>query len=183
VAISRYIIALLLSVVSCVAFGHQDSILTISPDGKVAGLPSSFGAVTISIRGLESGNPLIEFSAGGNLTAIQPCAAQLVRSRSLSQVDVSGSWYHKEDSLPYYVQVRFHDSPTPDHVPGSGYAFVFNLRDAQLISVKRVLQDRNWHREVDIDPRCKAARTMRSNAALERGRASQPRSSARGALS
>jgi hypothetical protein len=169
-ALFRHIIALVLLAASCVASGHQDSILSISSDGTVAGLPPSFGQVTISIRDLESGKPSIEFSAGGNLTSIQPCAAQLIRSRSLSQVDISGSWYHEEDLLPYYVQVRFHDSPTPDHVPGSGYAFLFNLRNAQLISVKRLLQDGNWYRQVDIDPLCKPARTMRSNKSLERTR-------------
>jgi hypothetical protein len=169
-ALFRHIITLVLLAASCIASGHQDSILSISPDGTVAGLPPSFGSVTISIRGLESGKPSIEFSAGGNLTTIQPCAAHLVRSRSLSQVDISGSWYHEEDSLPYYVQVRFRDNPTPDHVPDSGYAFLFNLRNAQLIYVKRLLQDGSWYRQIDIDPRCKAARTMRSNTALERSR-------------
>src|SRR5262245_49078117 len=96
---SRYFSASLLLGVSFATQAHQDTALSIEIDNTVAGIPSYFGSVTLEISGLGSNAPSIKFGAGGNLTTLQSCAALLIRSSSLVDVLVSGSWYHDEGSL------------------------------------------------------------------------------------
>ena len=167
---SRHILASLLLSVCSAAQAHQDTILSVGPGNLISGIPAPLAPVTLSIAGLGSNAPTIEFGAGGNLTALQLCAAQLIRSSSLEHVSVSGSWYHEESSLPYYVQVFFRDPLSPARFPNSGYSFLFNLKTSELIKADRMQRDGSGVKYTSIDPQCKASRTVRANKSLERTR-------------
>ena len=166
----RYIFASLLLCVCFAAQAHQDTILSIEPDSTVSGIPAPLAPVTLSISGLGSNAPAVEFGAGGKLTALQACAAQLIRSTSLEHVSVSGSWYHRESSLPYYVHVFFRDPISPAGIRNAGYSFVFNLHTSELIRAERTWEEPGWYKHEAIDSQCKASRTVRSNKSLERTR-------------
>jgi hypothetical protein len=145
--------------------------LSIAADQTLAGIPSSFGRVTLEIGGVGSKSPSIKFGAGGNLTILEPCASKLIQSRTLADVLVSGSWYHDESTLPFYVNVFFRDPLSPLRNQNAGYSFVFNLHTSELIEAQRTWEEPGWFKHAPIDSRCKASRTVRSNTSLERTRA------------
>jgi hypothetical protein len=166
----RYFLAWFLIGVTCLAQAHEDTVLSIAADKTLAGIPSYFGRVTLEINGIGSTAPSIRFGAGGNWTVIQSCATKLIQSRSLADVLVSGSWYHDESTLPFYVNVFFRDPVSPLRIRNAGYSFVFNLHTSELIEVERTWEEPGWFKHEPIDSHCKASRTVRSNTSLERTR-------------
>ncbi|GEM_PF-3714505 len=66
----------------------------------------------------------------------------LIHTQRLSDVFVTGSWYHNEAIVPYYVSVKFYE---PGYVRGrtfnSSFNIVFNLHTAQVLSVQRFIAD------------------------------------------
>lgn len=134
------LLALLLVAGTCLA--HQDRFLTMRPDGTIAEIPASFGTVSLKVNGLGSPMPKVRFSSGNRHNELPACITRLIRTRRLSDVSVSGSWYHDEAQLPYYVQVEFND---PGQLLAGPYrsnlGILFNLRTAQVIEVSRFVAD------------------------------------------
>jgi len=124
------------------AYAHQDRILTIRPDGSVPEIPASFGPVSLRISDLGAPVPMVKFSSGIHHNNLPSCVTRLIQTQQLSDVFVTGSWYHEESRLPYYVNVQFYD---PGYVPGrsynSSFNILFNLRTTQVIEVQRFIAD------------------------------------------
>jgi hypothetical protein len=133
------IVATLLASFICAA--HEETPLQVGANGQLSDIPSTLGPVILNIQGIGTPDLSVELRAGGRVNAILPCASSLIRSRSMSDVIVEGSWYHEEWLLPYYVVVRFQDpvlnSPLASR-ERTGYSFLFNLRNADLMEVNRL---------------------------------------------
>ena len=123
-------------------YAHQDQILSVRPDGSIPGIPASFGHVNFNVKDLGTAHPQIKFQVANHRTVIPSCLTRLIRSKNLSDIELRGSWYHDETSLPYYVSVQFFDhNNNHQHFDNSSYEFLFNLHDAKLIEVKRFEAD------------------------------------------
>lgn len=124
------------------AHAHRDRILTIRSDGSIPEIPASFGRVFLKVSNLGSPTPTVQFSSGTQRNDLPPCVTRLISARQQSDLLLTGSWYHDESRLPYYVNVEFHD---PGHVPSRTYNsslnILFNLRTARVINIKRFVAD------------------------------------------
>lgn len=117
------------------AEAHRDRILHIEADGAIRDVPAAFGPVRLIIKRLGSENPLIELAIGMHHTTLPQCVARIVRSMSVKQIQVTGSWYHDETpSSPYYLNLRFfnpgYDATRSDN---ASQEFSFNLHNAELL--------------------------------------------------
>jgi hypothetical protein len=153
---------------------HEDAVLAVMPNGTISGVPSQFGTLRLNIDGFGTRDLRIAFAVGDRVTTIPPCATALIKSRSMGDVQVSGSWYHDESMLPYYLNVRFLDPwQSPDPAERSSYAFIFNLRTTELVGADRWIWKGNSVSTVPMAfPRgCKVSTAeMRPNTSLERTR-------------
>jgi hypothetical protein len=136
------------------ASAHKDRILTVQSDGSIPEIPVSFGPVSLKISGLGSVAPSVQFRSGAYINNIPGCVTSLIRSKLQSDVFVSGSWYHDESILPYYVSVKFHD---PGYVKSKLYNsstnILFNLHTAEIIEIKRFVarSDGNGGQFINVD--------------------------------
>jgi hypothetical protein len=119
---------------------HEDTPLTLRPNGTVAGLPAKLGPVILRVHGLGS-EPSIGFQAGSYKNVLPSCLSKLIRSVSIKDVQLSGSWYHKEsDGLPYYLLAEFLDPPrSSSTAPRSSFNIMFSLRTAGIIYLNKFI--------------------------------------------
>jgi hypothetical protein len=152
-----------LVLVATVASAHQDRILTLSPDGSIPEIPAPLGPVSLEISGLGGRAPIVVFRSGKHANTLPPCVTQLIPSTKASQVEVTGSWYHEESILPYYVGVAFHE---PGYVAARSYNsslyVLFNLRTTEVIRIHRFEAERSGnggrYLEVDLPADCNVAK-------------------------
>ena len=150
--------------VSGPSMAHRDRTLPIADDGTIADIPPEYGPAKLSISFSPRGSDAppvssIVLSLGGKQTHLPECVTGLILSTSLRDVVASGSWYHDESVLPYYVSIMFLD---PGHPPTSrakpGYALLFNLRTSKLIEMNvHIARDHGrsvQHVPVDLASRC-----------------------------
>lgn len=129
---------LILALFAGSAEAHRDRILHVKADGSIPDIPTEFGQARLIVKGLGSEKPLIQLRIGSHQTTLPPCVAQMIRTRSAAEIQVTGSWYHDEKaSLPYYLDVQFFDPGyDPKRSYNSSHEFLFNLHNAKLINAK-----------------------------------------------
>jgi len=141
------------------AYAHQDRILTILPDGSIPEIPAHLGPVFLEISGLGTAAPTVRFRSRTHRTNLPACATRLINTRQLKDVFITGSWYHDESRLPYYVSVKFYDPGYVKSRPyNSSFNVLFNLRTAQIIKIQRFVAtpsgDGGQFQEVDLPKGC-----------------------------
>jgi hypothetical protein len=144
-------------VLATAALAHRDRILSVRVDGTIPELPSAYQTTRLHVsfsEGAAGALQQLNFLSSGRETSVQPCLLRLVPKGSVSQLFLTGSWYHDEAILPHYLQVQFRDSPSLQGLPDDpGVRFLFSLRDARLLEVTQVVplpaqnavQDRSIH--------------------------------------
>jgi hypothetical protein len=124
------------------AFAHKDRILTIAPEGTMADVPSEFGPASLKIdfsASMGKSPPITSMvlTLGEKRIALPACITGLLRSRSMGEVTATGSWYHNEARLPYYLNLTFFDPGySVNKWANSGYTLLFNLRTGKLIKME-----------------------------------------------
>jgi hypothetical protein len=138
--------AAVLAIASAPVLAHEGRILQLQPNGAVAGIPSPYRALRLKIEEIGTRNLKVVLTVGNHSTTLLPCAANLIRSANMSDVQISGSWYHDERTLPYYINLKFMDAQSPsDRFGRSSLDFLFNLRTGELIDASRVSwKARDW---------------------------------------
>lgn len=89
------------------AHAHRDSMLTVSPDGSIGEIPKVLGPVSLVVTGLGTSTLAVRFSVKGQSTSLPSCVTQLIKTKLPTNMQITGSWYHDESTLPYYVSVKF----------------------------------------------------------------------------
>lgn len=130
-------LAFLLAITAHSVCAHEETPLAVLPDGVLSGLPKSFGRVTLHVAHDSTPASILTFETGGHSFTAPACLTRPIRTKSLSSVEVSGSWYHQVSSLPHYVAVTFVDPWYEGQVMASKYSFLFNLHIATLVHVMR----------------------------------------------
>ena len=147
------------------ASAHQDRLLTVLADGAIPEIPASLGPVFLKMSGLGGPTPAVTFRAGNKATTLPPCFTRLI-SATMRDVQVSGSWYHEESVLPYYVNVTFSE---PDRLEGRPYnaslSVLFNLRTTQVIKVHQYTPDPSGNGVQYADVTASCGSDKRSSAA------------------
>jgi len=136
--------ALLILASAPIAHAHEDTPLRLMSDGFIAGVPAPFRRIQLHIEELGTSKVRVTLSIGDRVSTILPCAANLIKSISVDDVQVSGSWYgyFAGDPQSYYVNVQFldpwHPPLTADPFPArSSYLFYFNLNTGELMGADR----------------------------------------------
>lgn len=123
------------------AEAHEDRILSLRADGSIPEIPATFGAVSFRAR---FGPPVeVVFRVDGRTTVVPACITRLIPSQSLRDIDLSGSWYHDERILPFYVAADFLP-PDRNEDAGKAVSVIFNLHDASIVQV--------WAPEPGVSP-------------------------------
>jgi hypothetical protein len=151
-----------LVLVSGVVHAHTDRLLTLRSDGSIREVPASFGRTNLTVKSLGTNTPSIRLKIGAHLTTLPPCATRFIRTRKIKDIRLTGSWYHDETVLPYYINVEFFDPGyNPKRTYNSSYRFLFNLHNAQLIHVTRHhvnLSGGSTLKRFDLPKDCKVGR-------------------------
>ncbi len=126
--------------VQSIAFAHQDIVIKLKADGRLAGLPDQYQPAQLVIRDstLESfGSVLLRI--GEHEVELPECLSVLFHKAV--RLDMSASWYHDPEVLPYYLSI---DLPTK--VPGrktygfDGWSILIALETAEIIRVQAMFQ-------------------------------------------
>lgn len=128
--------------IACLATGsacaHVDTILTLRPDGSIPELPAQYASARLQI-GWPVAEQGVTFSVNGRAVSVPRCALSGVKSRSLAQVDLSGSWYHEpREGLPHYLMVAFRDPLQPKGgLKQEGIMLMFDLTRPAILHAPR----------------------------------------------
>lgn len=125
-----------------IASAHEDTTLPISADGSISGIPPEFGSAKLNIEfsneNASASISKLELIIGDKSLVFPTCLSNLLGTNKINTVIASGSWYHDESYLPYYLSVKFHDSTyNPKSWMNTGYSILVNLRNNTLISMKK----------------------------------------------
>lgn len=162
----RLAILSLLFVASGVSYAHQDSVVLISPDGKLEGLPEQFQPALLEVEFSGTGRSkrpsMITLTVGGFSTVVPACAVQIMKANGMELVGASASWYHTGSTLPPYVNVSFLDPGEGTEVwPRSGATLLFNLETSKLLRMEAAVADKKEGSvkgyAVDLSQYCGAA--------------------------
>lgn len=135
-----------------VAHPHMDRILTVQPDGLIPEIPASLGKVFLKISSLGTSAPSVEFSVGQYHNNLPACLTKAIHSRQSSDVKITGSWYHNESIVPFYIVVQFYEPRTDPELPyGNFVRIMFNLHDARVQELSRVVNGQGLEVELPDD--------------------------------
>lgn len=126
---------LVMLLVTSAAYAHQDRILTLIADGSIPEIPAYFGRTQLMVSGLGTDNPLIQLKIGMHQTTLPVCVARLIRITSEKNIRLTGSWYHNESTLPYYINVQFYYPSQSSY--NTSYRILYNLHNAKLLKLTR----------------------------------------------
>jgi hypothetical protein len=146
------------------AIAHADRILAIGPGGTLADVPAKYGPASLIIKfsAPMTAAPAITSMAlrlGEARTEVPACITSLLRSKRMEEVVATGSWYHDESLLPYYLNLTFFDPGySVKRWANPGVKLLFNLRSGKLIRVESLEVGDNGrslqHVAVDLGSRC-----------------------------
>jgi hypothetical protein len=135
------LIASMLATGTCLA--HEDRILPVKEDGVIEGLPAEFGPGALRIdfppkaRPGEASIKSVVLELGSNRTTLPLCVTGMLQTRNISEVRASGSWYHEETLLPYYLNIEFFDPGYSEkNWANAGFSLLFNLRTGKLMEME-----------------------------------------------
>ncbi|KQV47789.1 MULTISPECIES: hypothetical protein [unclassified Duganella] len=116
------------------AHAHVDTILTLRPDGSMPELPAQYANARLQI-GWPVARKGVTLRVNGRAVSVPLCALAGVKSRSLAQVDLSGSWYHlPRDGLPHYLMVGFRGPHQPKGgLKQEGVMLMFDLTGPAIL--------------------------------------------------
>src|SRR6266404_2677058 len=107
-------LSLLLALISAdAAFAHVDHIVSLAADGTLGGLPKEFQPATVHFEWTEEPSDRhmrsLALTIGTHRVALPECVVAPIQTQRLEDIKASGSWYHDESVLPYYLNIRFFD--------------------------------------------------------------------------
>lgn len=146
------------------AIAHADRILPIGPGGAMPDVPLEFGPANLQVgfsAPLRASQPIssLVLALGDKRIEVPACITSLLRSREMKEVQVTGSWYHDESILPYYLNLSFFEPGySANRWANPGVELLINLRTGQLIEVKALVDGDKGralrHVAVDLSSRC-----------------------------
>jgi hypothetical protein len=153
----------LLLFVSSNACAHKDAILPINEHGVISGIPPTLGPgqLELEFSWFQLPTPVskLVLHLGGKSLVFPKCLTRLLNTDALSKVKVSGSWFHDEAVLPYYLNVRFQDRTYDAYVSTFiGYSALINLRTNTLMRMTEYSVQKGHkggqQRDVDLESQC-----------------------------
>ena len=144
-------------------FAHQDTVLTLAPDGTLAGLPAAHAPARLklgfaSVQGAQHVAALALELRGARIE-LPMCVLGLLNTERVGDMQASASWYHDEAVVSHYISLKFFDpGDAPAASSKGGFSLLFDLRSARLIEmtvdVVHARERRVQSIPVDLRARC-----------------------------
>jgi hypothetical protein len=123
---------------------HQDTPLQIDENGNIIGLPNKFSPAKfdISKKILRIRNRIIVFPK---------CITDYFEEHEEPNLNLSASWYHSKDIMPYYLNFDI-----PDKTVNYVYTILVDLETLELIYVQKTTTEgiSTYNQELDLDENC-----------------------------
>jgi len=123
---------------------HQDTPLQIGRNGDIIGLPNEFSPAKFdtSKKRLRIRNRIIVFPE---------CITDYFEEHKEPKLNLSASWYHSKDIMPYYLNFDISDKSV-----NYGYTILVDLETLDLIYVVKATTEGNstYNQELDLDKNC-----------------------------
>jgi len=123
---------------------HQDTPLQIDENGNIIGLPNKFSPAKFdtSKKILRIRNRIIVFPK---------CITDYFEEHKEPKLNLSASWYHSKDIMPYYLNFDISDKSV-----NCGYTILVDLETLELIYVQKATTEGNstYNQEIDLDENC-----------------------------
>ncbi|MEK1941157.1 MAG: hypothetical protein AAAB16_12380 [Pseudomonas sp.] len=149
--------------ISSKACAHKDVILPINEHGVISGIPPALGPgqLEMEFSWFQLPTPVskLVLHLGGKPLVFPKCLTRLLNTDALSKVEVSGSWFHDEAVLPYYLNIHFQDGTYDPYVSTFiGYSTLINLRTNTLLRMTEYSLQKghkgDQQRDVDLESQC-----------------------------
>jgi hypothetical protein len=121
---------------------HQDTPLQIDRNGNITGLPKQFGPAKFDLNKKEL--------RLNNKEAVFPkCLRYYFEEHMEPQLNLSASWYHSKDIMPYYLNFDISDKNV-------GYTILIDLETLELIYVNKSTSEGNttYILKVELEEKC-----------------------------
>lgn len=125
-------------------FAHRDIRVTVEDDGTLVRIPPDYGAAALHVAFASSADgpriATVVLDLGRNHTRLPACITSLLKTRAMSDVRASASWYHDESIVPYYLSLEFFD-PGYDASAwaNAGYSLLFDLHTGKLLWMRALI--------------------------------------------
>jgi hypothetical protein len=123
---------------------HEDTPLQIDKKGNIIGLPEQFLPATfdLSQKKLRIHDKEIIFPK---------CLSYYFQEHKSPVLNLSASWYHSKDDMPYYL-----DFDISDNSANYGYTILVDLETLELIYVRKSIQEGTTIHspKVDLEEKC-----------------------------
>lgn len=123
---------------------HQDTPLKIDKNGNIIGLPKEFNPANFDLKTnrLRIKNKEVIFPK---------CLSDYFNEFAKPKLNLSASWYHSKETLPYYINFSISDKDAK-----YGYTILINLETLELIHVNKVIKEGNttYTPKVDVGQKC-----------------------------
>ncbi|WP_299715260.1 hypothetical protein [uncultured Tenacibaculum sp.] len=140
---------ILLVVISLFSFNntevvHRDTPLKLDGKGNIIGLPKQYKNPKFIVKDKKL--------SINNKTVIFPeCLQQFFKSKEYYEIDLSASWYHYKDVIPYYLNFSI-SSDLAEY----SYSILIDLDTLELISVSKNYMEGNrfYNPEIKLEKQC-----------------------------
>ena len=148
-------LALLFSLVAVSALAHEDSLVEITADGTLRGLPAKYAPAR-----LLHGASFFHLRLGPREISLSPCLTSRVELGT-AKLRAYASWYHERSILPPYIGI---DVVHGDRQQGffNGFSLLFNLETSSLIQVTRLSVEGHGQQRVALNIRSVCSENERS---------------------
>lgn len=123
---------------------HQNTRLQIDKNGNIVGLPNKFSPAKfdISNKTLRIKNRIINFPE---------CITNYFEEHKEPKLNLSASWYHSKDIMPYYLNFDISDKNV-----NYRYSILVNLETLELLELEKSTQKENstLSEEIKLDKDC-----------------------------
>lgn len=135
-------VSLVAMLASQTGLAHVDTVLQVSDDGTLSGLPDEYEPAHVRVIWPvdETGVPSVSIQFSGHAVDLPVCIARLFAIADNEEIRVSASWYHKiTDDLPAYANVDLPQETSSywDQGAFSGHHLLFDLTDGRLLEITR----------------------------------------------
>ena len=123
---------------------HQDTPLQIDKNGDIIGLPNEYSPARFdkTEKILRIRNRILVFPE---------CVTKYFEEHKNPKLNLSASWYHSKDIMPYYLNFDISDNKT-----NYSYTVLVDLETLELIYVKKVTRKGNsfFNKEIELNESC-----------------------------
>ena len=123
---------------------HQDTPLQIDKNGDIIGLPNKYSPAKFD----KSEKILI---IRNRILVFPECITEYFEKHKNPKLNLSASWYHSKDIMPYYLNFDISDNKT-----NYSYTVLVDLETLELIYVNKVTRKGNsfFNKEIELGESC-----------------------------